>query len=322
MKILITGGAGYIGSVIASMALQRGHQVRALDCLWFNKSIPLIHLGNPNYSFVGGDLRDDATLNKALEGIDYVIHTAAVVGDPASKLFPELTTSINRDGSIKLLEAAKRHAVKGLIFFSTCSNYGVASSLATEETPLAPLSLYAHSKVDVENYITKKLDGLDWIICRLSTVYGTSPRMRFDLTVNDFTLVAWAKKQLDIFLPESYRPYVHTYDVSNIALTLIDSFGTAKNNIYNLGFNGENYQKISIANAVRDLLPEVSINVLKEGGDKRDYQVDFSKLHRVISVTQQYNVPKAIREILPALQSGLFGDPFSPVFYNTSPTLS
>lgn len=319
MKILITGGAGYIGSVITNLALQKNIQVKVLDRLWFNEQIPLIHFNNPNYEFVKGDICDEKLVESILDDVDYIIHTAAVVGDPASKLFSELTTKINFDASVKLINAAQNKGIKGFLFFSTCSNYGHCDGLASEESELKPLSLYASSKVDTERYLMDKAKNLNWVIGRLSTIYGTSPRMRFDLTVNDFTLHAWKKKYLDIFLPESFRPYIHTYDISNIALTLLDNISTVKNNVFNIGFEGENYQKIEIANIVKKYIPEVKIEILKEGGDLRDYKVDFGKLHKYIQVKQVFDVNKGVKEIYNILKLGLIKKTESEVYYNTTP---
>ena len=319
MKILITGGAGYIGSVITNLALQNGHEVVAVDHIWFNEQIPLIHLSNPRYTFIKGDIRNKDVVASAIKGIDFVIHTAAVVGDPASKLFPEDTKSINEDASYQLIDLARQEKIKGFIFFSTCSNYGVANDLATEESELRPLSLYAESKVNVEKYLIEKVKDMNWVIGRLSTIYGASPRMRFDLTVNDFTLNAWKKQYLDIFLPESYRPYIHVFDLANIMMHVIADFDKVKNNVFNIGFPGENYQKIQIAEIVKKYIPETKIDILKEGGDKRDYQVDFSKLHRFLNVKQIFNVDKSVAEIYEMLSKGYITDPESPVYYNTTP---
>ena len=319
MKILITGGAGYIGSVITNLALQNGHEVVAVDHIWFNEQIPLIHLSNPRYTFIKGDIRNKEVVASAIKGVDFVIHTAAVVGDPASKLFPEDTKSINEDASYQLIDLARAEKIKGFIFFSTCSNYGVANDLATEESELRPLSLYAESKVNVEKYLIEKVKDMNWVIGRLSTIYGASPRMRFDLTVNDFTLNAWKKQYLDIFLPESYRPYIHVFDLANIMMHVIADFDKVKNNVFNIGFPGENYQKIQIAEIVKKYIPETKIDILKEGGDKRDYQVDFSKLHRFLNVKQIFNVDKSVAEIYEMLSKGYITDPESPVYYNTTP---
>ena len=321
MKILITGGAGYVGSVLTNLALQRGHTVKAIDLLWFNPQIPLVHYNNPNYTFLRGDICDPNIVSDLLSDVDFVIHTAAIVGDPASKLFPELTQKINDDASRSLIDQCVKRKVKGFIFFSTCSNYGVSDGYANEESQLNPLSLYAKTKVDIEKYLMDQTGSLDWVIGRLSTVYGSSPRMRFDLTVNDFTLNAYTKKYLDIFLPESYRPYIHTYDLSNIVLTLISEFDKVKNNVFNIGFEGENYKKIEIAETVKKYIPDVKIDILKEGGDLRDYRVDFSKLHKFIKVEQVFNVEKAVKEIWEMLHFGYISNPSAPVYYNTTPNL-
>jgi nucleoside-diphosphate-sugar epimerase len=140
--------------------------------------------------------------------------------------------------------------------------------------------------------------------------------------VNDFTLNAYTKKYLDIFLPESYRPYIHVYDISNVMLHLIDGFERVKNNVFNIGFAGENYQKIQIAETVKKFIPDLKIDILKEGGDKRDYQVDFSKLHRFIDVKQVFNVEKSVSEIYTMLKNGYIRNPEASVYYNTSPNLA
>jgi nucleoside-diphosphate-sugar epimerase len=176
--------------------------------------------------------------------------------------------------------------------------------------------------VDTERYLMDKTKNLNWVIGRLSTIYGLSPRMRFDLTVNDFTLNGWKKKYLDIFLPESFRPYIHTYDISNIALTLLENIDTVKGNVFNIGFEGENYQKIQIAKIVQKYMPDVKIDILKEGGDLRDYQVDFSKLHKFIKVKQVFDVDKGVHEIYEILKLGLINNPEAEVYYNTTPKIS
>lgn len=321
MKILITGGAGYIGSVITNLALNAGHEVKAVDVLWFNKQIPLVHYNNPAYQFIKADICNTAITESLVSDVDFIVHTAAVVGDPASKLFPELTRQINYDATINLINKAEEKGVKGFVFFSTCSNYGISDGMATEESALNPLSLYAETKVDVERYLMDKVKNLDWVIGRLSTVYGISPRMRFDLTVNDFALNAFKKKYLDIFLPKSYRPYIHVFDLAKVVLKIIDNFPTVKNNVFNIGFMGENYQKIQIADAVCQYIDGVKIDILKEGGDMRDYQVDFGKLKKYLNLKNVYNVDSGLKQIIEILNSGLISDPDLNVYYNTKPDL-
>ena len=319
--ILITGGAGYIGSIITNLALRQGHRVIAVDTLWFERGTPAIHLGDPAYTFVRGDMGNAALMRPLLEGVDHVIRTAAVVGDPASNKFPELTRYTNFIATQRLITLCRQQGVRGFFFFSTCSNYGIADDLATEATALNPLSLYAETKVDIERHLMDEVHDMDWIIGRLSTVYGTSPRMRFDLTVNDFTLAGWLDKKLDLFLPESYRPYIHVFDLAQVVLSLLVRITEARHNVFNIGFPGENYQKIQIAKAVSEVIPDLAINILRDGGDKRDYQVDFTKLHRFIKLEQVHRVNSAIRDIHRMLEDGLVTDPQAPKHYNTTPEL-
>ena len=321
MKLLITGGAGYIGSVITNLALQQGHQVKVVDTLWFKKDIPLIHLNNPDYQFIKGDICSKNVAEKIIKDIDFIINAAAVVGDPASKKFPDLTYKTNYEACINLAELAKENEVKGFLFFSTCSNYGIANGLANEETELNPLSIYAKAKVKAEQYFMNKINGLDWIICRLSTVYGVSPRMRFDLTVNDFAMNAYMKKYLDIFLPYSHRPYIHVYDVAKVIMELLKNFDKVKNNVFNIGFNGENYQKIQIANIVKENIPDIKIEIVKTGSDLRDYQVDFSKLQKFINIKNSYTINDGVKEVLEILKNKIIADPYKDYYYDTLPDI-
>lgn len=321
MKILVTGGAGYIGSVISNLALQKGYKVKVIDSLWFKKESPLIHISNPNYEFIKGDIRDDKLIDKELKGIDFVIHTAAVVGDPASKKFPKLTSEVNHKASINLISKASKHGVKGFIFFSTCSNYGVSKGAANEETPLNPLSLYAETKVNVEKHLMNEAKGIDWVICRLSTVYGPSFRMRFDLTVNDFAMNAFNTKYLDVFMPYTYRPYIHVFDVANTVLEIINKFEKVKNNVFNVGFEGENYQKIQIVEAVKKFIPDLSVDIVEKGKDLRDYQVDFSKLQRYLGLKNSYTVEDGVKEVIEILRQGFITDTQNRIYYDTYPDL-
>jgi len=321
VKVLVTGGAGNIGSVVVNRLLTENYDVISLDALWFDKKIPLINTSNPHFQFIKGDIRDSKLMDKVLNGVDLILHAAAVVGDPASKKYPTLTREINETSTIELVRKAKEKGVRGFFFFSTCSNYGIADGLAKEETTLNPLSLYAETKVNVERYLLNEENNIDWIIGRFSTVYGTSPRMRFDLTVNDFTMTAFNKGELDIYFPESFRPYIHTYDVSTVVASIIRNFGKMKNNVFNIGFSGENYQKIQIAEIVKKHLPDTRIRIVKEGGDRRDYKVDFQKLKNYLKIKNVYNVEKAVKELVDILNQGIITDFDNPLYYNTLPEI-
>ena len=317
-NLLIIGGCGYIGSMIVNKAVAEGYNVKVVDLLWFNKNIPLIHFNNPKYNFINGDIGNENILDTVLKDIDYVLYTAAVVGDPAGNKYPTLTQYTNVTVAKNVIAKCIEFGIKGFIYFSTCSNYGIAENrLANEESVLNPLSFYAKTKVEIENYLIEKSKNLNWIICRLSTVYGLSPRMRFDLTVNEFALKGVKEKYIDIFKPESYRPYIHTYDLANIVLEILKDFPILKNNIFNIGFNGENYPKIQIANIIKELIPSVKIDILNSGGDNRDYKVDFSKIHKFIKLNRHYDVKKAVKNIIRVLESGIIKYPLADEYYNT-----
>jgi len=321
-KILITGGAGYIGSVIATKALESGYKVKVLDALYYDTSTPLIHFGNPNYEFEKVDIADEAFLDKHFTDIDYVVHTAAMVGEPLSKKLPDLTSKINREASCKIIDRLKKVNIKGFIFLSTCSNYGAQDGLASEDSPLKPLSLYARTKVDVERHLMDAAKDLDWVICRLSTAYGISPRMRFDLTVNDFAMTAYTKRNLDIYLPYTYRPYIHVFDISRVVIKMIENFSRVKKNVFNVGFKGENYQKIQIAEIVKRFIQDLKIKTVTKGNDIRDYKVNFSKLKKYLDIEKTFGVEDGVRQTLRILEGRLIKNPYDPKYYNTSIDLS
>lgn len=277
----------------------------------------MIYANNPGYHFQRGSILDGEIVRRCLEGVDYVVHLAAVVGEPASNKFPDLTYAVNYEGSVKLIEAARDVGVKGFIFASTCSNYGIAKGMATEETEVKPLSLYAETKVNVERHLSGLTD-LDWVVCRLATVYGSSPRMRFDLTVNDFTMQALTRKRLEVFLPHTRRPYVHVFDVARSIAEILHRFDVAKRNVFNVGFSRENYEKLEIVQMIKESLPTVEIQISESGTDFRDYQVDFSKFERVMALSNTYSVRDGIKEIIAVLRSGIIADPENGVYYNAS----
>ncbi|MCX5807611.1 MAG: SDR family oxidoreductase [Proteobacteria bacterium] len=319
MKLLITGGAGYVGSVLTNTALKNDYEVRVIDSLFFDNKVPLIHLGNPNYEFFNIDITDSGKVRPYLKDIDFVIHTAAIVGEPASNKFPDLTEKTNFVATKELIRLAAEEGAKGFIFLSTCSNYGVVDGLASENTNLKPLSLYADTKVRVENLLMDNPGNIDWVVCRMSTIYGASPRMRFDLTVNDFALNAFMKKYLDIFLPYTYRPYIHVYDAARVIISMIGQFNKVCRNVFNVGFNTENYQKIRIAEIVKKFVPDLKIDVVDKGADLRDYQVDFTKLKEYLGLTNVFTVEDGVREVVKMLSSGIIENPYENIYYNTEP---
>ncbi|MBF0531665.1 MAG: NAD(P)-dependent oxidoreductase [Candidatus Omnitrophica bacterium] len=322
MRVLITGGAGFVGSTMTKHFLAAGWDVNVLDELWFDPGVPDLFRDNPRYRFIRGSILDPAALKKSLESVDFVVHAAAVVGEPASKKFPDLTQKVNYEGSRQLIQSLAGSPVKGMVFLSTCSNYGIADGVANENTALMPLSVYSDTKIKIERYLMDEAKQVNWVICRLSTVYGMSPRMRFDLTVNDFTANAFRDGALSIFLPHTFRPYIHVQDVARVIGAIIRDFDRVKNNVFNVGFSGENYQKIKIAEIVKQLLPGLKLDIVTTGTDTRDYQVDFSKLQQTLDVPRRWDVRSGAQEILEVLRRGEIADSQAAKYYNTNPVLS
>src|SRR5580698_363159 len=249
MRILVTGGAGYIGSTLVPLLLAEGHQVRVLDALLHGGDSLLGVWSHPQLEFNRGELTDKATVQSAVSGIDAVVHLAAIVGDPACARNPELAQRVNLESSLGLIEASRKAGVNRFIFASTCSNYGKmkdADAYVDEESELSPVSLYAETKVAVEKALLSMgaTDGWCPTPLRFATIFGVSTRMRFDLTVNEFTMEMITKKQLKVYGEQFWRPYVHVRDAAR-AMQLVLKSPTEKvaGRVFNVGSTDQNFQK-------------------------------------------------------------------------------
>ena len=315
-KILITGGAGYIGSRLVQSRVNAGDQVLCLDKLDFGGESLLSVLDRPNFKLFAQDICQQGVLEKILtdEKPDSVIHLAAVVGDPACKRESDRARETNLDASIRLAEASLKAGVSRFIFASTCSNYGKMSDpdlLLDEKATLAPVSLYAETKVAVEKHLLEKMqrkDGFCPTILRFATVYGLSPRMRFDLTVNEFTRDLALGRPLEIFGEQFWRPYCHVADFSLAMETVLKS-DPAKVawEVFNVGDNKENYTKKMLIDEITRVTGG-EVTYVARNDDPRDYRVNFDKINSLgfkISKT----VPEGIREISAAVKAGAFKDP-------------
>lgn len=301
MKILITGGFGYVGSKIVESLSRDNYSLFIIDNL-IHKTRP--KLKNKNLKFFQLDINNYKKLNQFFKNkkFDIVIHLAAIVGDPASKKFPELTLQTNLYSSKKLFKLCVLNKVKKFIFFSTCSNYGLSKSnkLLSETSKLKPLSLYAKTKVDFEKYLLKNSDNIQKIILRISTLYGSSPRMRYDLTINEFTKYLFLKKKLKVFDIDSWRPYLHLSDLCKIVNHFINDKNQKIVRVYNAGINNENYTKKNICeeilNQIKDRKKYVEY-IDKASKDKRNYKVDFRKIKK-LNIKNNFNVKKGIKEMI------------------------
>ncbi len=322
MKVLVTGGAGYIGSVLVRQLLSKGFKVRAFDSLKFGGESLYDVMLHPNFEFMKGDVRNAADVENALEGIDAIAHLAAIVGDPACKKFSDEAKQTNWVGSVALFEAAENAGVKRFVFASTCSNYGKMpdpNSFVVETSELNPVSLYAELKVKFEKYLLE--ERKDSNICstalRFSTVYGFSPRIRFDLTVNEFTRNGTVNGEQEIWGAQFWRPYCHVDDLArSVVLVLESPEEKIRANVFNVGTTEENYNKGMVIEEVCKVVPNVKVNYVEMNEDPRDYRVNFDKIKNELGFTITKTVPDGVKEIYTLLKTGIITDPFEQKFKN------
>jgi nucleoside-diphosphate-sugar epimerase len=318
--VLVTGGAGYVGSVVVDELLARGYRVRVLDGL-LHGSVPslLASWANPRFEFVRADVRDRAARARVLEDVDAIVHLAAIVGDPACARQPELAREVNLDATRGLLEDAELAGVKRFVFASTCSNYGRMNgdALADEELELKPISLYAETKVSAEQEVLSRERRLAPTCLRFATVYGTSPRMRFDLVVNEFTRDLALKHELVVFGEQFWRPYIHVRDAARAIVRVLDApISVVAGEVYNVGDTRENYRKLDIVALLRERFPDGKVELVHRDEDPRDYRVSFEKFAQGIGFEAERSVVDGIDEVLALLNSGLLGDPYAPSYRN------
>lgn len=310
MNVLVTGGAGYLGSVLVGKLLQENHSVRVLDVLMFGGESLLPYIYNNNFNFIKGDLRNRDTISKSLLNIDCVFHLAALVGEPACSINAVLTEQINHESAILIAKTAQKMGIQRFIFTSTCSNYGISNlnELATEESPLNPLSLYATTKIATEKDLLKLSDS-NFTVCilRMATIFGLSPRMRFNLLINEMVREAYVKKRILLYKEEAWRPYAHTEDAADALINILNSDSKKINHeIFNVGT--ENYQKKGLVDLVKKYVPDLIID--RQGGlpDNRDYKVSFEKIKKVIGFIPKRKVADGIEELFWAVKNNVFSN--------------
>lgn len=297
-KVLITGGAGYIGSVLTSYLLEMGFEVTVLDNLLYNQSSLLGCCSNKNFKFIRGDVTDFELMKKALPLFDIIIPLAAIVGAPACCLKPDLAKRVNYDAIEFLMENTNKN--QKILFPNTNSGYGIGQKdkLCDENSPLKPVSLYGQLKVDAEK---KLLETNRAISFRLATVFGLSPRMRLDLLVNDFTFRACHDKFLVLFEPYFKRNYIHIKDVAKAFLFGIKNFSVMKGQAYNVGLSSANLSKKELCEKIKKHIPDLYIHFSEIGKDpdKRDYIVSNEKLEK-LGWKSEHSLDDGIQEIIKA----------------------
>ncbi|NQU83935.1 MAG: NAD-dependent epimerase/dehydratase [Parcubacteria group bacterium] len=297
-KILVTGGAGYIGSLLVPMLLNKGHEVVVLDNLTYGINGLLPCFLDKNFKFVKGDIQDEALVKTLVSDIDTVIHLAAIVGYPACAKDEDLAYAVNLTGTENIGKNLRED--QSIIYASTASNYGVVvGELCTEETPLKPLTAYAKSKTMAEKFL---LDNCKAVGFRFATAFGVSPRLRLDLMVNDFIYQALHTKDLTVYEKGFKRTFIHVYDIARSFLFALENLEKMTGNVYNVGSESMNFTKEELINKIKE---QVDFNIeYKEIGkdaDQRDYAVSYRKIAG-LGFDLSINIEQGIKELVNVLQ--------------------
>lgn len=274
-KVLITGGAGYIGSVLVEILLIEGFAVTVIDNLKYNQESLAHFTYNPNFKFLLGDVNNETLLKSEVEKNDIIIPLAAIVGMPACKAYPELAINVNYQQVKNITKWATKNQM--ILIPNTNSQYGSSTEIITEDSPFKPLSLYAETKCDAEKAV---LDSGNGIALRLATVFGMSYRIRLDLLVNDFVYKALTDGYLVLFESHFIRNYIHIRDVAYTFLFMIQNYENYNNNAFNVGLTEANFTKLELAYTIKKYVPDLVIveNNFKQDFDQRNYMVSNKKL--------------------------------------------
>jgi len=315
--ILIVGGAGYIGSLVIEKLLDRGHKVRLLDNLVYGDDAIRKLLSNPRLEFIKGDCRNIQDVVRAMTNVRNMIHLAAIVGDPACAEDGENASQINYAATRMMAEIAEGHGIERFLYASTCSVYGASDELMDENSETNPISLYARTKLQSEQVLLEaRSKSFHPTILRFATVFGLSPRPRFDLVVNLLTAKAVHDKVITIFNGEQWRPFIHVHDVAEaVVQVFLAPLESVSGEIFNIGDDRLNYTLRQIAEKVRKQLPQTRVEYV-ENLDRRNYRVSFRKVRERVGFRAERTVESGIYEIIEAFQSGQISNYSEPAYNN------
>ncbi len=308
MKILVTGGAGYAGSLLVPKLLERGHKVRVLDNLMYGQPSLLPFFIEENFEFIKGDIRDFETARNAVEGVDLIIHLAAIVGAPACRKDPKWARDINFGGTVNVVNASK--SSQKIIYASTGSVYGALEETCTENSTLNPLTTYSKTKLEAERYIMGRGNAIAY---RFATAFGLSSRMRLDLMPNDFTFQAVKNGTLMVFEKNFRRTFIHLKDMIASYIFGIEHFDELKGEVYNVGSEKMNFTKEEIALTIKKKIDYVLLFINKGADpDKRDYEVSYQKI-REKGFETKISLDDGIGELIKGYQMLSLSNPYSNI---------
>tara|TARA_B100000315_G_C14519685_1_gene560924 strand:- start:308 stop:1312 length:1005 start_codon:yes stop_codon:yes gene_type:complete len=311
-NVLLIGGEGYIGNVVAQNFIENGYSITSYDKLLYNNHQCVLNKINSNgYRFIFGDMIDDNRLEFEIEKADAVVLLAGLVGDPITKKYPEESALINDQGVKNVIDLCDKYNVENFIFISTCSNYGLIENdeLADENFELNPLSLYAKSKVNAEKHILslKGKTKMDPTILRFATAFGLSPRMRFDLTVSEFTRDLALGNDLLVYDADTWRPYCHVGDFARLIQMVLEAPKEKVSfEVFNAGGDVNNATKQMIVDSILKKIPDGKVKYQEHGSDPRNYRVNFNKVKTVLGFEPKYTIQNGIDKLVDAMNNHIF----------------
>lgn len=316
--ILVVGGAGYLGSALVPLLLGRGYRVRVMDSLLFGEASLNSVKDHSNFEMVAGDVRDIQAVVHAMRGCDTVIHLAAIVGDPACEENPQLAVEINRAATRMLIDVSRGQGIQRFLLASTCSVYGASEFLMDEHAQVVPISLYAQTKVDSEELLLEaKSENFHPTVLRLATLFGLSPRPRFDLVVNLLTARAVRTGRITIFNGEQWRPFMHVHDAARAFLACLEAnnVDVVSGEIFNAGFYGLNHRLSEVAEEIAKIVPTVEVEHI-ENEDRRNYRVSFDKIHTRLGFVCERTLEDGILEMANMVRESEINDFSAEIFNN------
>ena len=308
MRVVVTGGAGYIGSMLVPRLLAKGWQVHVVDNLMFGGHALLPWFIEPRFSFAEVDITDRAALRPHLQNADAVIHLAALVGYPLCKKMPRRAVEVNVDGTRNVLDLMPANA--RLLYGSTGSNYGEVMGICTEDTPLNPLSLYGETKTRAEQMCHERGNCVSM---RFATAFGLAPRLRLDLMINDFAWQAIHNRFMVVYEKHFRRTFIHVSDIANAFVYMLDRWDTLEHSVFNVGHDSMNYTKQDIIRLLQERIDFlVHFAEIGTDEDKRDYEVDYSRI-RATGFDITVDINKGLGELVGGLPLLRIRNPYSNV---------